>query len=230
MNKYSLTLVGYALAISSFLFQPAHAGILMLDNFNHQQVIVDYGNTFGATSNTLDNITGTDLHDVTRQFIAEASFGKISYQTKIDVKQDSGELAISNDPRSAVLASVLWNFQPIDLTSHGDTLLFDIKKLNLNVNIEFIVNGVSSSGIKNFTEVGDVEFSFSDFSQPEQFGNVSSLRLNFSGPGSWDGQFGALSILNRSPELVGSVPLPPSFILMASSLIGLVTITRSKRS
>lgn len=231
MNKFSIAIIVYALGINSLLFQPAHAGILTLDNFSHAQQIVDNGKTPGASSNSLNNLTGTDLHTVTRQFIAEASNGKQAYQTKIDIKPDSGIMAISNDPKSAVLASVFWSFQPIDFTEHGDTLSFDIKQLNLGVNIEFIVNGISSSGIKSFTDAGNVEVSFNDFSQPSQFGNISSLRLNFTGPGSWDGQFGPLSIVNRStPETIGSVPLPPSFLLMASSLIGLVTIPRSKKS
>lgn len=231
MNKPTVVKLGYLLAITSLLFNPAQASILVVDNFSHEQKVVDLGNSVGATSAITDTtLAGTDLDNVTREFIAEAKYGKKQYQTKIEVRHDGAGLSVSNDHKSAVLASILWNFEPIDFTGYGDTLVFEIKKLNLGVNVEFIVNGISGSGVKSFTELGDVEFSFSDFLQPNLFKTVNSLRLNFTGPSSWDGTFGALSVVNRSTPQVGSVPLPSSMLLMASALVGLITLSRSRNA
>lgn len=229
MNKHSILKIGCVLIItvSSLFFNLAQARVLTIDNYTQSQDVLDRGDTTNDTRNAQNGIAGSDLENIDRLLIAESAFGKRGYKTKLEVTE--GLLNISNNDSSAVLASILWNFEPIDFTGYGDTLVFEIKKLNLGVNVEFIVNGISSSGVKSFTELGDVEFSFSDFLQPNLFKTVNSLRMDFTGPSSWDGSFGPLSVVNRSPQ-VGSVPLPSSLVLMASALVGLITISRSRNA
>lgn len=230
MLKTSLLKIGYTLAISSGLLfmNVAQADILTIDSFTQSQKIMDYGDTTGASQNSKPAISGSDIEHTTRLLIAEAAFGDEDYKTTIAVK--SGILKISNDPDSAVLAGLKWSFQPINFKNYGDTLALEVKDVDLNVGIEVIINDLYSSGIKSFSGAGSFEVGFNEFSQPNVFNSVSSLRLNFTGPASWDGQFGPLTVVNRSTPEIGSVPLPPAFILMASSLFGLVSISRLKKS
>lgn len=230
MLRTSLLKIGYTLAvISSLLFvNAAQANILTIDSFIQSQKITDRGNTIGASQNSQTVIAGSDIENISRLLIAEAAFGNIAHKTTVESK--AGALTISNNPDSAVLAGVKWSFQPLNFKNYGNTLALEVKDVDLNVGIEVIVNDLYSSGIKSFSGAGSFEVGFSEFLQPNLFNSVSSLRLNFTGPASWDGQFGPLTVINRSTPEIGSVPLPPSFILMASSLFGLVSISRLKKS
>lgn len=230
MLKTLLLKIGYSLAISSGLLfvNVAQADILTIDSFTQSQKIIDYGDTAGASQNSQSVTSGSDIANTTRLLIAEATFGDEDYKTTVAVK--NGILKISNDPDSAVLAAVKWSFQPVNFNAYGNTLALEVNDVDLNVGIEVIVNDLYSSGIKSFSGTGSFEVGFSEFLQPNLFNSVSSLRLNFTGPASWDGQFGPLTVINRSTPEVGSVPLPPSFVLMASSLFGLVSISRLKKS
>jgi hypothetical protein len=230
MIKTSLLKIGYTLAItSSVLFiNAAQADILTIDSFTQSQKITDRGDTASNSQNLQSAIAGSDIENTSRLLIAEASFGKAAYKTTVETKE--GSLKISNNPDSAVLAAVKWSFQPINFKDYGDTLALEVKDIDLNVGIEVIINDLYSSGIKSFSGAGSFEVGFSEFLQPSLFNSVSSLRFNFTGPASWDGQFGPLKVINRSTPEIGSVPLPPAYILMASSLFGLVSISRSKKS
>lgn len=231
MLKTSLLKIGYTLAISgSMLFVNAvQANILTIDSFTHSQKITDRGDTASDTQNLQSAIAGSDIDNTSRLLIAKATFGDETYKTTVGIKD--GILKISNNPDSAVLAAVKWSFQPTNFKDYGDTLALEVKDIDLNVvGIEVIINDLHSSGIKSFSGAGSFEIGFSEFLQPNLFNSVSSLRLNFTGPASWDGQFGPLTVINRSTPQIGSVPLPPAYILMASSLFGLVSISRSKKS
>ena len=231
MIRTSLLKIGYILAVSSSLLfvNAAQANILTIDSFTQSQKVTDRGDTVSASQNSQTAISGSDIENISRLLIAEARFGNIAHKTTVETK--AGALTISNSSDSAVLAGVKWSFQPINFKNYGDTLALEVKDTDLNlVGIEVIINDLYSSGIKNFIGSGSFEVGFSEFLQPNLFNSVSSLRLNFTGPASWDGQFGPLTVINRSTPEIGSVPLPPAYLLMASSLFGLVSISRSKKS
>jgi len=219
-----------ALIVGSLMFNTAQASTLTIDNFSKSQTVTDRGNTAGPTSNLLNSISGTDLLNASRTLIAESAFGKTAYKTTVDIKD--GDLKISNNVGSAVLASVLWRFAATDFTAFGDALTLEVKEHDLkpteHLGIEMIANGTSSTGIKSFSGIGEFMVNFTDFLQPITLSSVNSLRINFTGPAAWDGEFGTLSITRRIAPEISSIPLPPSVLLMATSLVGLLTVSRSK--
>ena len=219
-----------ALILGSLMFNAAHASTFTIDNFSMSQTVTDRGDTPGSTSNFLNPISGTDLVDASRTLIAESAFGTEANKTKIKIT--AGDLKISNNDDSAVLASVLWRFAATDFTVFGDALTLQVKDHDLkpteHLGIELIANGTSSTGIKSFTGVGEFMVNFADFLQPITLASVNSLRINFTGPAAWDGKFGALSITHHMAPQISSIPLPPSLWLMATSLVGLLTFSRSK--
>jgi hypothetical protein len=135
-------------------------------------------------------------------------------------------LKISNSANSSGIATVTWNFDPIDFTAFGSAILLEVAAIDLNVGVEMIANGISSSGIKIFTNTDDFLVSYNDFSNSSVFSNISSFSLNFTGPQAWDGQFKLLT----TGQPVATVPLPPSLFLMGAGLLGMIGITRKKQS
>ncbi|OAI13236.1 hypothetical protein A1359_12595 [Methylomonas lenta] len=195
------------------------ASELTIDNFTDFQVVRDRGDVIGATESTLLALTGTSLQNTSRTFTAEATVG--DYASKIGIKSDGNLLEIGNSGSSSGSASIEWNFDPIDFTQFGNAILLEVVDIDLNVNAEMVVNGIASSGIKTFSGVDNFLVNFNDFSNSGVFSNVSSFRLNFSGPLAWDGQFRLLT--TTTP-----VPLPSTFLLMGSTLFGFIGISRRK--
>jgi hypothetical protein len=200
------------------------ANSLIIDEFTHAQTVEDRGNTSGATISSLTGLTGTDLTNVTRVFSATASAGGAS--SKESITSGNHLLKISNSANSSGIATVTWNFDPIDFTAFGSAILLEVAAIDLNVGVEMIANGISSSGIKIFTNTDDFLVSFNDFSNSSVFSNISSFSLNFTGPQAWDGQFKLLT----TGQPVATVPLPPSLFLMGAGLLGMIGITRKKQS
>lgn len=206
--------------------QAVFASILSLDDFSQYQRVSDEGDRSGPTSDTINGVTGSDLANVTRTFIGEASTSNSG--SKITVKSQNGLLKIANGPASAGQASIVWNFDPIDLTKFATGFRLEVAKIDLNVSAEIIVNGVAGSGVKTFTGTDDFLIQFSDFSNSGVFSSVSGLRLNFSGPLAWDGQFRFL-LDGTPPATVTSVPVPAAYLLMGSALLGLIGVSRRRK-
>jgi hypothetical protein len=197
----------------------SQAGVLTIDNFSHSQTVFDDGGSVGSTSDTVLALTGTDLSNASRTFIAEASGTRLANTTEI--VSGGNQLIISNDGRSAGGASILWNFDPLDLTAHGNAILLEVLAIDLGVNLEMVANGSSSSGTQTFTSNSNYLISFSNFTDPAGFANLHSFRLNFTGPEKWDGQFRLLT--TTTP-----VPVPAAFGLMGSALLGFIAVSRRK--
>ncbi len=208
-----------------------YASSLTIDDFSHSQYLADQGDSAGAASNSESGLTGTQLQNVTRTFNAEATVGGASSEIEIASGVYSPEaggylLNISNSPHSSGTASIVWSFKPINFMAYGSSILLDVFHIDLDVSVEMIANEIASSGIKTFSNSDDFLVAFNDFSNSEVFSNVSSFRLNFTGPQAWDGQFKLLT--TGAP--VATVPVPPSLFLMGAGLLGLVGITRKKPS
>jgi hypothetical protein len=213
------TLASILLTLGLALSSQSQAGVLTIDNFSDSQTVLDSGGSAGTTVNTLPTLTGTDLTNASRTFIAEASGTRNANTTEI--VSGSNKLIISNDGRSAGSASILWNFDPLDLTLHGNAILLEVLTIDLGVNVEMVANGISSSGTQNFTGNNNFLVNFSDFTNPAVFANLHSFRLNFTGPTSWDGQFRLLTATTP-------VPVPAAFGLMGSALLGFIAVSRRK--
>ena len=207
------------LSLGLTLSGQSQAGILTIDNFSHYQTVFDDGGSAGSSSDTVSALTGTDLSNATRTFIAEASGTRLANTTEI--VSGGNQLIISNDGRSAGGASILWNFDPLDLTAHGNAILLEVLTIDLGVNVEMVANGSSSSGTQTFTSNNNYLISFSNFTDPAVFANLHSFRLNFTGPEKWDGQFRLLT--TTTP-----VPVPAAFGLMGSALLSFIAISRRK--
>ncbi|NOV32494.1 hypothetical protein [Methylomonas sp. ZR1] len=219
VKHFHKNLAPLLLSLGLALSGQSQAGILTLDNFSHAQTAFDDGSSAGSTSDTVSTLTGTDLSNASRTFIAQAS-GTASANTT-EIVSGGNQLIISNDGRSAGGASILWNFDPLDLTAHGNGILLEVLAIDLGVNVEMVANGSSSSGIKTFTANNNYLVSFSDFSNPAVFASLHSFRLNFTGPTKWDGQFRLLT--TTTP-----VPVPAAFGLMGSALLGFIAVSRKK--
>jgi len=216
LKKYlSLILLTIALALSS----QGQANPLTIDNFTHSQTVFDRGDSTGASTNTMTNLTGTDLANASRTFIAEATVD--SFANKEEIVSGESLLKISNAAGSAGTASILWSFDPINLNTHGNAILLKVLAIDLNVNVEMVANDTSSSGVKIFGATTDFLVSFNDFTNPAVFANLRSFRLNFTGPEAWDGQFQLLT--TTTP-----VPIPAAFSLMGSALLGFIAASRRK--
>lgn len=202
------------------------AGVLTLDDFSQYQRISDEGALSGSSSDIINGITGSDLLNVSRTFIGEATESVSG--SKITIKSQNGLLKIANGPASAGQASVLWNFDPIDLTKFGTGFRLEVIAIDLNVSAEIIVNGIANSGTKTFTAADDFLVNFNDFSNSAVFSSVNSLRLNFNGPLAWDGQF-KFSLDGAPRATVTSVPVPAAYFMMGSGLLGLIGISRRNR-
>ncbi|AMK76150.1 MULTISPECIES: hypothetical protein [Methylomonas] len=216
LQKHLATLL---LSAGLALSGQSQANTLTIDDFSHSQSVMDDGGSTGSTSDTVSALTGTDLSNASRTFIAEASGDRFANTTEI-VSGDN-QLIISNDGRSAGSASILWNFDALDLTAHGNAIQLEVLAIDLGVNVEMVANGSSSSGIKTFTGNNNYLVSFSDFTNPAAFANLHSFRLNFTGPEKRDGQFRLLT--TTTP-----VPVPAAFGLMSSALLGFIATARRK--
>lgn len=207
-----------------------YANTLTIDSFTDAQSVTDRGDSPGSTANTLEGLTGTDLTHASRTFTALATAGRSTYKEDIvsgyDKDSDKYLLKVSNGPHSAGTASILWNFDAIDFTQHGNAILLDVLAIDQNVNVEMVVNGTASTGIKNFSGTGNFNMDFGSFTNSNEFKNVHSLSLNFTGPAAWDGQFRILT--TSAPAFTTAVPLPPAFALMGSALIGVLGFVRRK--
>lgn len=207
------------LTVGALFSHSGFANILTIDNFTDIQAVKDRGNIVGATVDTLSVLTGTGLTNVSRIFTAEATAGGRS--SHIGIKSEGNLLKISNSTSSSGSASIVWNFDPKDFTPFGNAMLLEVVDIDRNVSAEMVVNGIASSSIKTFVAVDDFLVNFNDFSNSGVFSNVNSFRLNFSGPEAWGGQFRLL--ITTTP-----VPLPSTYFLMGSALIGFIGITRRK--
>lgn len=206
--------------------QAVFASVLTLDDFSLYQRVSDDGSEPGVASDTVSILAGTGLSNVSRTFIGEATASDSG--SKITIKSQNGLLKIANGPASAGFASIVWNFDPVDFTKFATGLRLEVAKIDLNVSAEIIVNEIAGSGVKKFTGTDDFLIQFSDFSNSGAFSSVSSLRLNFSGPLAWDGQF-RFFLDGTPPATVTSVPVPAAYLLMGSALLGLIGVSRRRK-
>lgn len=226
MKNAKQLLSASVLIVSMTLSSFSHASVLIIDDFSNKQSILDKGITVGSTSKTLQNINGSGLTNVSRTFIAEAPDASIGREY-IDAGDYS--LRISNNSSSPGIASVQWDFDPFDFTSYAHDIRLEVLNINndpnVSVSVEMIVNGVSSSGTKTFSKTGDILFAFNDFTNPAVFNEINSLRLNFAGTAAWNSKFRFTPIISTEGSLT-TVPLPTSFVLMGSVLLGFIGISR----
>lgn len=224
-NRMLQNLVLFLVLIFGFAGQVVVAGVLTLDDFSQYQRISDDGGLPGSSSDIINGIAGSELLNVSRTFIGEATASVSG--SKITIKSQNGLLKIANGPASAGQASILWNFDPVDLTKFGTGLRLEVVAIDLNVSAEIIVNGIANSGTKTFAAADDFLVDFNDFSNNTVFYSVNSLRLNFSGPLAWDGQF--KFTLDGTPRAtVTSVPVPAAYFMMGSGLLSLIGISRRR--
>lgn len=221
-----------AIAISVMaIFTPVTASAFVIDDFSVSQSVTDRGNTAGSTSNTLINLTATGINRISRTLTAESTGNSIAHKTKVQVGNQT--LSVSNNDGATGWATLDWQFDNANFNPIGNALMLMVNGLenrpsDPSVTVEMIVNGTSSSGVKQVNTLGDLTFNFNDFSVNSVMSSVHSLRLKFSGPFGWDAQFGPLSIVQIVTPDFAPVPVPASLYTMASALLGFIGLSRRK--
>ena len=217
------------LAMGTLVSASANASILAIDNFTHFQSVMDRGLTPGSASNTEVNLTGTDLTHASRSIVAQAN-GTTRSDTEA-VISGAGYLDVLNGGYSNGNLSITWNFDPVNFTNYGNSIQMEVLNIDHSVDVEMIINGSASSGVKTISELGKMLVDFSAFTSNE-VSNVSSLRLNFSSLQVWDLRFKlqtATTVTSIPPISSTPVPVPAASILMGSALLGLVGISRKQK-
>lgn len=218
------------LAVSSLLFSssltisaPTQAATFVIDNFTDFQSITDIGTGAGTSSAPLAlSAAASDLTGIERTLLATATGGGFGNQ-EIIVGEPGGPgtgglLAISNNTYSAGTALITWdNFATINFTAFANAILLEVVAIDLNVAVEMIVNGASTSGLQAFAGSGNFFVDFSTFSDPNAFDAVTQFQLIFTGPVAWDGQFRLLAAETTT------VPEPSTLLLMGFGAISLRT-------
>lgn len=231
MNNAKQLLLVTVFTSSSTLSGLGHASVLIIDDFSDTQSFYDKGATPGSTSNTLNNITGTSLANLSRTFIAQAP--DVFPSSKEYIEAGGYSLRISNTGLSTGIANIQWDFDPIDFTSYGHEIRLEVLDIindpKVSVSVEMVVNGVSGSGLKAFSKTGDISFAFNDFTNPALFTEVNSLRLNFAGTAGWNSKFRFSAMASPQGGLT-AVPLPTSVVLMGSVLLGFIGVSRKSVS
>ncbi|MBS3963071.1 MAG: hypothetical protein KGZ80_01025 [Methylomonas sp.] len=214
---------------------PFSVSAFVIDDFSASQRVTDRGNTPGASSSILSNLTGTELGNASRTLVAEATGGKMANTTRIEIKE--GGLMLSNSAGSSGRVILDWHFDAIDFNRFGNALTLRVnsienRPLDPSVTAEIIINGASRSGVKAISHgAGDLSFHLADFSDRIAMTTASNLRLDLGGPLGWDARFGTLAFASTvHPDMApASVPLPPAFYTMAAALLGFVGLSRRKQ-
>ena len=213
-----ITLIAAAAAL---LLSAASQAAFVVDNFTDNDSVSAGGNatvTGGAVA-----LTGTALTVAARQFSVTSSGIPAAIEAITAGVSFGSVLAISNNAFATGTAKVIYNFANIDLAVIGPAIILDVLAIDLNVSVNIIGNGTSSSGFQTFAGPGQFFKNFSGFSDPTQFTHLTSLELDFKGPKSWDGTFSFLTV-----DTPGRTPEPGSIALVGLAGLGLVAARRRK--
>ncbi len=196
--------------------------IFLIDDFTDYQIVSDSGTAPGTGSTPLAlSATASSLVGIQRTLFSDATGGGFGDQTILIGEPGGpgtgGMLAVSNNTFSAGTATITWNgFTTSDFTVFSNAILLEVIAIDLNVNVEMIVNGNSTSGPNTFSGPGNFFVNFATFSDPLAFQAVSQFQLKFTGPTAWDGQFRLLAANTRH-----EIPEPAMLFLIGLGLLGL---------
>lgn len=211
------------LLFSVLVISPHAHAILLIDNFTDFQSVTDLG-TPGSTSDgplALTVPAASALSGIQRTLTSDATGGPFGDQTILVGEPGGpgtgGMLAISNNAFSTGTATITWDgFGPTDFTASANAMLLEVIAIDLNVNVEMIVNGGSTSGQQAFAGPGNFFVNFASFTDPTAFNAVNQLELRFTGPTAWDGQFRLLAA--QTPT---KIPEPATLFLIGLGFLGL---------
>lgn len=160
-------------------------------------------------------ISSTELSGViSRSFGISSTGGEDSGR----MYSEAGELSIASDTGSIVNASVIYDFDNINLANMANALLFNIES-DLSTQIEIIVNQTSSFVFQNSPQLTQYIVLFSSFNSPEAFSQLASLRINFNTLEDGD------LLMSGISATMTSVPEPSIAALLS---IGLLALSRNR--
>jgi len=204
----------------------AHA-LFLIDDFTDFQTISDAGTVPGTSSTPLAlSATASSLAGIERTLFSDATGGAFGDQTILIGEPGGpgtgGMLAVSNNTFSAGTATITWDgFATTDFTAFSNAILLEVIAIDLNVNVEMIVNGSSTSGVQPFAGAGNFFVNFATFSNPSAFLAVNQFQLKFTGPQAWDGQFRLLAA-----DTPNEIPEPAMLFLIGLGLVGITAVRK----
>jgi len=204
----------------------AHA-IFLIDDFTDFQTVSDAGTVPGTSSTPLAlSASASSLAGVQRTLFSDATGGGFGDQTILIGEPGGpgtgGLLAVSNNTFSTGTATITWDgFAITDFTAFSNAILLKVIAIDLNVNVEMIVNGTSTSGLQPFSGAGNFFVNFAAFSDPLAFQAVSQFQLKFTGPQAWDGQFRLLAA-----DTPNEIPEPAMLLLIGLGFLGLTVVRK----
>jgi hypothetical protein len=183
----------------------AHASLL-IDDFTMDQSVTDTTATVGATSSTVNPLTGTDLINAERTITALSELAPgsaINPASKEEVTIGFGILEANNTTNSIGAVHLNYNFNSTDFSAGATAILLKVLSADLtaldNIQLKLSVNNGSAFTAYQTLNTANFSQSFASFSGSTDFTHVTNLSLDFIGNKGWDGQFQLLTT-NQIPE------------------------------
>lgn len=199
----------FLLLILSTGLQTANAATL-IDDFNEFQTV---SSTTQPVSGPI-SISSTDISGLLRSMSITSSGDDDS----AEMFSEQGSLSIGSDAGTTTNANIYYGLTGVNLSAIANVLVFDIASIDIGTQLLIIANGTSEFLFHDISLAGQYSASLFNFSQPNVFGNLTSLEIRINSLTNTD-----LKLDRIAAFKTGSVPEPSSLALL---VIGMLTLRR----